>query len=50
MTVRYTVYQAEDGLWCLRGPDGFPYDGGSYISQAAAQASADRKNSKKVLH
>jgi len=40
----HTIYLADDGLWCLRAPDGIPLDGESYVLQIAAQHSADLKN------
>lgn len=47
---KYTIFQAEDKLWCLRMPEGEIYDGESYVTEAAAQASADRKNTCVVKH
>lgn len=50
MNRKYTIFQADDHLWFLRTPEGEIYDGESYVTEAAAQASADRKNTRVVKH
>lgn len=46
----YTIFQAEDNLWCIKRPDGTVIDGESYVTKAAAQASVDRWTTGKVRH